>query len=164
MKPRGGLRSPKGGPPPYTWKKLQCLKMIFRPFGEKKIKKNWIWKMTLADPLVMEFSINIFFFLNPSLIRIFILTQDSCLGLPKVLSAIIYNYLVLSQFHDFRCIWEHYHRNVSVNFQLTLMSYRYGETWPTRIGTFSCIMRPTGGLTQDSVATKILRRFLGKVL
>ena len=46
----GGLRSPKGGPPPYTWKKLQCLKMIFRLFGAKKIKKNWIWKMTPADP------------------------------------------------------------------------------------------------------------------
>ena len=43
--------------------------MIFRPFGEKKNKKNLIWKMTLADPPspVMEFSINIFFFLNPSL-------------------------------------------------------------------------------------------------
>ena len=24
--------------------------MIFRPFGAKKNKKNWIWKMTLADP------------------------------------------------------------------------------------------------------------------
>ena len=32
----GGLRSSKGGPP-FTWKKLQCLKMIFKPFGEKKI-------------------------------------------------------------------------------------------------------------------------------
>ena len=40
--------------------------MIFRPFGAKKNKKNWIWKMTLADPPTsMEFSIIDFF--NPSL-------------------------------------------------------------------------------------------------
>ena len=41
-------------------------KMIFRPFGAKKNKKNWIWKMTLADPspLVWNFP---YFFLNPSL-------------------------------------------------------------------------------------------------
>ena len=32
----GGLEEPQGGTPPYTWKKLQCLKMIFRPFGAKK--------------------------------------------------------------------------------------------------------------------------------
>ena len=37
--------------------------MIFRPFGAKKNKKNWIWKMTLADPPPsMEFSIMDFFF------------------------------------------------------------------------------------------------------
>ena len=45
--------------------------MIFRPFGAKKIKKNWIWKMTPADPPSppnMEFSIIFLnFFLNPSL-------------------------------------------------------------------------------------------------
>ena len=59
----GAWGAPRGDPPPYTWKKLQCLKMIFRPFGEKKIKKNWIWKMTLADPPPsMEFSIIFFFF------------------------------------------------------------------------------------------------------
>ena len=49
--------------------------MIFRPFGEKEIKKNWIWKMTLADPPSppsMEFSI-MAFFLNPSLSRVFFL-------------------------------------------------------------------------------------------
>ena len=52
MKPRGeGLEEPQGGTPPLYIKKLQCLKMIFRPFGAKKNKKkNWIWKMTLADP------------------------------------------------------------------------------------------------------------------
>ena len=38
MKPRGGLEEPQGGTPPIHEKKLQCLKMIFRPFGEK-IKK-----------------------------------------------------------------------------------------------------------------------------
>ena len=57
----GGLRSPKGGPPPYTWKKLQCLKMIFRPFGVKKIKKIGYGKWPLLTPPSMEFSI-IFFF------------------------------------------------------------------------------------------------------
>ena len=65
----GGLRSPKGGPPSYTWKKLQCLKMIFRPFGAKKNKKNWIWKMHPADPppppLIWNFPWFILFFFEP---------------------------------------------------------------------------------------------------
>ena len=40
--------------------------MIFRPFGAKKNKKNWIWKMTLPDPPPsMEFSIMDFFFFEP---------------------------------------------------------------------------------------------------
>ena len=47
----GGAWGAPRGDPPYTWKKLQCLKMIFRPFGAKKNKKNWIWKMTLAETL-----------------------------------------------------------------------------------------------------------------
>ena len=51
MKSRGVLRSPKGGTTPLLYmKKLQCLKMIFRPFGAKKIKKKCLWKMTPADP------------------------------------------------------------------------------------------------------------------
>ena len=61
----GGLRSPKGGPPPYTWKKLQCLKMIFRPFGAKKIKKIGYGKwpsLTPPSPPSMEFSIIDFFY------------------------------------------------------------------------------------------------------
>ena len=68
----GAWGAPRGDPPPYTWKKLQCLKMIFRPFGEKKIKKNWIWKMTLADPPpsygIFHKYFFLFFLLNPSLI------------------------------------------------------------------------------------------------
>ena len=51
--------------PPLYMKKTSMSKMIFRPFGAKK---NWIWKMTLADspsPPSMEFSIILFF--NPSL-------------------------------------------------------------------------------------------------
>ena len=40
--------------------------MIFRPFGAKKNKKNWIWKMTLDDPPPsMEFSIMDYFFFEP---------------------------------------------------------------------------------------------------
>ena len=37
--------------------------MIFGPFGAKKNLKNWIWKMTLADP-PSQYGIfhNIFFF------------------------------------------------------------------------------------------------------
>ena len=66
----GGLRSPKGGPPLYM-KKNPCLKLIFMPFGKKN--KNWMWKMTLADPTpsppIMEFSI---IFFNPSLMNIFL--------------------------------------------------------------------------------------------
>ena len=34
----GAWGAPRGDPPLYM-KKLQCLKMIFRPFGAKKIKK-----------------------------------------------------------------------------------------------------------------------------
>ena len=63
----GAWGAPRGDPPPHTWKKLQCLKMIFRPFGEKEIKKNWIWKMTLANPFPpsLEFSIIFFFWTLP---------------------------------------------------------------------------------------------------
>ena len=55
----GGLRSPKGGPP-YTWKKLQCLKMIFKTIWSKKIKKvdmenDPCWPT--PSPPSMEFSI-----------------------------------------------------------------------------------------------------------
>ena len=35
----GGLRSPQGGPPPLYMKKHHWLKVIFRPWGAKKIKK-----------------------------------------------------------------------------------------------------------------------------
>jgi len=38
VKPGGARGAPRGDPPLYM-KKLQCLKMIFRPFGAKKIKK-----------------------------------------------------------------------------------------------------------------------------
>ena len=45
--------------------------MIFIQFGAKKNKKNWIWKMTPAEPPSppnMEFFITfLFLFLNPSL-------------------------------------------------------------------------------------------------
>ena len=34
----GAWWAPRGNPS-YTWKKLQCLKMIFKPFGAKKNKK-----------------------------------------------------------------------------------------------------------------------------
>ena len=73
MKPRGGLEeSAARGDHPFTWKKLQCLKMIFRPFGEKKIKKNWIWKMTLADLPPPGYGIfhKYFFFFEPFLKRL----------------------------------------------------------------------------------------------
>ena len=75
---KGGLEEPKGDPPLYMKKKLQCLKMIFRPFGEKKIKKNWIWKMTLADPPPPGYGIfhKYFFFLNPSLMKIQKIKKD----------------------------------------------------------------------------------------
>ena len=36
---QGGLEVPQGGDPPYTWKKFYGLKLIFRPFEAKKIKK-----------------------------------------------------------------------------------------------------------------------------
>ena len=42
----GAWGAPRGDPPLYM-KNNQCLKLIFRPFGTKK---NWKWKMTLADP------------------------------------------------------------------------------------------------------------------
>ena len=70
MKPGGGLEEPQGGTPPLYMKKTSMSKNDFRPFGEKKIKKNWIWKMTLADPPPsMEFSI-IFFEPFPNLLFI----------------------------------------------------------------------------------------------
>ena len=62
----GGLRSPKGGPPLYTWKKLQCLKMIFRPFGAKKIKNKKL-RMTPADPHPLHPTVELSTFLTLSL-------------------------------------------------------------------------------------------------
>ena len=73
MKPWVGLKSPKGGPPLYM-KKTSMSKNDFRPFGAKK--KNWIWKMTLADPPLPPY-FRIFNnlkkkkFWNPSLKKIF---------------------------------------------------------------------------------------------
>ena len=62
----GGAWGAPRGDPPYTWKKLQCLKMIFKTIWSKKNKKSWVWKMTLADPPPsppsMEFSIIDFIF------------------------------------------------------------------------------------------------------
>ena len=58
MKPRGGLRTP------YTWKKIQCLKLIFRAFGTKK---NLMWKMTLTDPYYGIFHNFFVIFFNTSL-------------------------------------------------------------------------------------------------
>ena len=51
------------------WKKLQCLKMIFRPFGAKKnFKKLDMKNDPRWPPPCMEFSIIDFFLtLNPSL-------------------------------------------------------------------------------------------------
>ena len=65
----GGAWGAPRGDPHYTWKKLQCQKMIFRPFGAKKIKKNWIWKMTLADPPSPPLVWNFPYFFNPSLMN-----------------------------------------------------------------------------------------------
>ena len=52
----GGLEEPQGGTPPYTWKKFQCLKLIFRPFGTKKNFESGKWP-PLTPPPIMEFPI-----------------------------------------------------------------------------------------------------------
>ena len=63
----GGLEeSQRGGGPPYTWKKFQCLKLIFRPFGAKKIKNKKL-RMTPADPHPLHPTVELSTFFNPFL-------------------------------------------------------------------------------------------------
>ena len=61
MKPRGGgLRSPEG--PPLYMKKTSMSNNDFQNIWSKK---NWIWKMTLADPPQYGIFHNGFFFNEP---------------------------------------------------------------------------------------------------
>ena len=49
-----GLEEPQGGPP-YTWKNLQCLKLIFRPFGTKKKIESGKWPSLTSSPRKWNF-------------------------------------------------------------------------------------------------------------
>ena len=60
----GAWGAPRGDPPLYM-KKLQCLKMVCRPFGAKKIKKIGYGKWPSLTPPSLEFSIMDFFLTLP---------------------------------------------------------------------------------------------------